>query len=123
MKFVFGDYKTFKTYGWKEFMITDSILRLVILKQIEFRRNFVKDYDCFTLFQTTKDAFSKKLQSLFERYAGKPVGIDLLRRAYITKFIDDENPSIARKKEIAERMLHSYTVQEIYRIVDSEEEV
>jgi hypothetical protein len=131
MKFVFGDYKTFKTYGVKEFMIDDDKVKTALIKHLNERTIKVKERNapqsqyqtCMTLFNTTKDAFAKKLQSIFERYAGKPVGIDLLRRAYITKFIEDENPSIARKKEIAERMLHSYVVQEIYRIVDSDEEV
>ena len=130
MKFVFGDYKTFKTYGIKEFMIEDDRLKCALIKHLDERNIKVRERNapqsqyqtCMTLFNTTKDAFAKKLQSLFERYAGKPVGIDLLRRAYITKFIDEENPSIARKKEIAERMLHSYVVQEIYRIVDSDSE-
>jgi hypothetical protein len=123
MKFVFGDYKTFKAYGWKEFVVEETMLKMALIKHILYRQDVVDRKDCFTLFNTTKDAFAKKLQSLFERYAGKPVGIDLLRRAYITKFIEEQNPSIAKKKELAEQMLHSYVVQEIYRIVDSDEEV
>jgi len=123
MKFIFGDYKTFKKYGVKEFAIEESSLKHALVRYLRSRWIIAGHKDCFTLFNTTKDAFAKKLQSLFERYAGKPVGIDLLRRAYITKFIEEENPSIARKKELAEQMLHSYVVQEIYRIVDSDEEV
>jgi hypothetical protein len=72
------------------------------------------------LFGVSKETFGKRLQDLFELYTGKRVGIDLLRRSYITRFIEDENPSIARKKEIAEQMLHSYQVQEVYRICKDE---
>jgi len=120
MKFVFGDYKTFKRYGVKEIPIKSDLLKCAIILWLKDVNSKSKKYtsNFHELFAWNKDGFAKKLQGLFLRYTGKPVGIDLLRRAYITKFINDENPSIARKKEIAEQMLHSYTVQEIYRIVD-----
>ena len=120
--FVFNTYKTSKVYGTKIHYTSDPLIERVLKEHIRIRFNGDYNTDKNLLFGVSKETFGKRLQDLFELYTGKRVGIDLLRRSYITRFIEDENPSIARKKEIAEQMLHSYQVQEVYRICKEEED-
>jgi integrase len=68
------------------------------------------------------DNLSQRVIRLFERVAGKSLGISMLRHAYITKMRSGKELTLLQKEALAHDMLHSTLTNELYRRVDTDTE-
>jgi hypothetical protein len=115
--FEFQVYKTCKTYGVVTLKAHPTIAELIKKKKSE---SFSKICYVSSLSRTK---MSERLSEIFVKCGGKPITITLLRHSYITAFYKDcPNPSIAVKKDLARKMLHSRFVQEVYNVIDLPDE-
>ena len=110
--FMLTDYKTAKTYGDVRIEIPDDLAE-VINDWFEFlgqEPEYIldKEYSGKTL--------SNYIRRVFEKYTGKPVGINLLRHARITHELSTPK-SIMEKRKLASSMLHSKERSEKYFVV------
>lgn len=107
--FQFNVYKTSSTYGPKTFPVSDELFAVL------------KDRPCGRLLETvdTANKLSKAVVSIFEKLAGKSMGIGLLRHSYITTFLSQPRRLVERI-ELAEMMFHSWTTQEEYHIIEND---
>ena len=110
--FILTNYKTAKTYGDVRIEIPDDLAE-VINNWFEFlgqEPEYLLDqvYSGKTL--------SNYIRRVFEKYTGKPVGINLLRHAKITHELSTPK-SILEKRKLASSMLHSKERSEKYFVV------
>jgi hypothetical protein len=115
--FEFQVYKTCKTYGVVTLKAHPTVAELIKKKKSE---SFSKI--CYVS-SLSRSKMSERLSEIFVKCGGKPITITLLRHSYITAFYKDcPNPSIAVKKDLARKMLHSRFVQEVYNVIDLPDE-
>lgn len=102
-----NNHKTFKRYGSIQNNLPASLSRRL--------RLFLKmNPGTTTLFTMNEQALSKKLQRLFKKYAGKPLGASMLRHSYISHFLSAA-PSYRKCQDLAKAMGHSLQLQLYYR--------
>jgi hypothetical protein len=106
MWFCFGKYKTFKTYGWVDVSVDRDLANIL--------RKWRDTYSPIHVYNGTPNMLCKRVMTLFKRHTGKATGIGLLRHSYIFDFYKG-NPTLRQKELLAEKMLHSVAVQELYR--------
>lgn len=109
MWFCFGRYKTFKTYGWRDVMVENDLARIL--------RKWRDTYSPVWVLNMSENALTKQVMTVFKKHSGKATGIGLLRHAYIFDFYTG-NPTLRQKELLAEKMLHSVAVQELYRTTE-----
>jgi hypothetical protein len=63
---------------------------------------------------STKNAYSKYIQSTFKRLFGRKTGVTMLRHIYITEKLDFGKLDDDELEEVAHQMLHSTTLQRKY---------
>jgi hypothetical protein len=102
--FVYNDYKTKNVYGKAEIAIDKNLL---ILLQLYASKN-----DSLAM---SRDTLSKRVISLFKKYAGKDMSVIMLRRSFITDCLS-KNLSENDKERIAKMMLHSKNIQAFYNV-------
>jgi hypothetical protein len=102
--FVYNDYKTKNVYGKAEIAIDKNLL---ILLQLYASKN-----DSLAM---SRDTLSKRVISLFKKYAGKEMSVIMLRRSFITDCLS-KNLSENEKESIAKMMLHSKNIQAFYNV-------
>lgn len=117
-KFVFNDYKTYKTYGQQVIPIEDKFLSNIIEYYINDKRLKSGDY-LFSLLRDKREvikepAFSKKISDVFEKVYGIPISVRFLRMSWATHFYSS-NPSIKQIKEFTKTMAHSKDESELYK--------
>ena len=104
-KFIFQVYKTFKHYGKQVYDIPPELKKL--LKNLSDREK---------LFNQDENGLSKKLMSLCEKHLGHSFGSNILRRMFITDFLDKKR-TVEERKKMSEIMGHSEAQQSLYNIV------
>jgi hypothetical protein len=102
--FVYNDYKTKNVYGKAEIAINKKLL---ILLQLYASKN--------ESLAMSRDNLSKRVISLFKKYAGKEMSVIMLRRSFITDFLSN-NVSENDKERMAKMMLHSKNIQAFYNV-------
>lgn len=113
--FVFNCYKTAKTYG-QQVVKAEWVVHHLI-------KHIHHNLKCWEVLPIkTPNSLVKYVKQAFASVGGKEITIGLLRHAYIVEFYKS-NPSIAKKEELARKMLHSRSIQECYRSenVDSDD--
>ena len=108
-RFVFNDYKTYKTYNKQVFEVP-KILSDVINKYINMKGLKNGDY-LFSLDRNKKEPiaqsnFSLKISKVFEKIYNIPISIRFLRISWASNLYKS-NPSIKQIKELSEIMAHS----------------
>ena len=63
----------------------------------------------------TECGLSRRIIQIFQRHTGKDVGISMLRHSFVSWVRKDE-PSYLEQKRVAEGMLHSVGINQLYRI-------
>lgn len=111
--FVFTDYKTADTYG-KVVVPVPKALAQVITEYFE-HLGHIPEYILGAKYNPV--VFSNFIRATFKKYTEKSVGINLLRHAYITEYLPTLK-TIKKKNEVARRMMHSKTTQELYNLPD-----
>lgn len=114
--FVLHDYKTQSTFGRVEFKAPAELLR--VLKEW-------KEYNPTEWLLVKKEGepmdahtLGQRVISIFARESGKPVGISMLRHAYITERRKGKELSLVEKEKLARSMLHSSLTNEYYKRMD-----
>lgn len=112
--FVFNTYKTAKHYERIDQTINDQLKTDIIEslkkhdRQYLFVNRFGKPYE-------NNSAFSKFVIRTFENLFNRPCGTTMLRHIYISEVIDHNKWSEKEKEEVSRMMLHSPSLQSIYR--------
>jgi hypothetical protein len=106
-----NNHKTEKTYG-----PIHTVLPAPLKKSVTA---YLKKYpDTKTLWPGMSDAqFSNHIASIFVPFTGKRIGINILRHAYISNFLEAA-PPLLEKEAVAKHMGHSVAEQELYRRLD-----
>ena len=113
--FVFNQYKTDKTYGTQTFPVSKKLNAVI---NIYLKYNPDNKY----LFQNnngeniTKSHLQKLITHSFKD-TGKTIGVNMLRHIVISDTIDTGD-KLKEKQDIAEKMGHSVTTQELYKKFD-----
>ncbi len=108
--FIFQDYKTSPTYGKLTIRINKD-LRKVIKHWLTLNTN----HEWLMGDDYTASWLSLRLRIIMKRLAGKEGGINILRHARITKYLEGQK-YIEEKKPLAHNMMHSNAVQEQYLV-------
>lgn len=108
--FIFRKYKTAKGYGEVEFPVPKPLAD--IIRQWFGVLGGVPTYLLGDA-EMTPNAFAIYVARTFKAYTGKEVGVSLIRHAYITHVYPSLR-SLAKKQELARKMLHSTDRQERY---------
>lgn len=108
--FIFRKYKTAKGYGEVEFPVPKPLAE--IIRQWFSVLGGVPTYLLGDA-EMTPNAFAIYVARTFKAYTGKEVGVSLIRHAYITHVYPSLR-SLAKKQELARKMLHSTDRQERY---------
>jgi hypothetical protein len=115
-KFIFGDYKTAKSYGVQRFDVPHKLFEqlLPIAKDRIGASLFYNERTKEKLAQSTfsermSDAVKAKVDPDFKKNAGPTV----FRHSYITHFLES-NPPTKKRKEIAKQMAHTIGMQLLY---------
>lgn len=114
--FVFRVYKTAKTYGAVEVMVSPA-LAAVITEWFGHLRSApgTPNYPKYLLGRAVEPADLLPLISHAFRSTKKDIGVNLLRHAYITEFMKTPR-SIKEREELALKMLHDKDTQEKYAV-------
>jgi hypothetical protein len=115
-RLVLDDYKTRRTYG----RYTEQMPVIVEHEMRESLSRFPRLY----LIQRAKSErpvsnkdFSDLLVDVFQKYVGKHITVDRLRRMWVTQRVDYNTMTIAETNDIARQMLHSPREQRRYKRV------
>lgn len=110
--FHLNNYKTKDTYGKQKFLIPDFISKMIKERYDEGNKFMISKTKDKT-FGGKDGALKQYIQRITKKYFGSPFGVNDIRKSVIASF---ENKSIQSKRELAKRMLNSYTTQqEIYK--------
>lgn len=110
IEFIFNVYKTSRSYGQQRFKIPNELKTFI--RSLNPKNNaFVFDG------RQSDKGISKFIQRTFDKYSSYDVGSQMLRRLYITDFLDKKRTQ-KEKKDLANMMAHSINEQGNYEIVD-----
>lgn len=111
--FVFNDYKTSGAYGTKKIKLSkkmNAMMNIYLKYHPDNKYLFGKDENI------SKNALQKKVIGAFAG-TGKTLGVSMLRHIVISDTVDTGD-KLKEKAELAEKMGHSVTSQEIYKKFD-----
>lgn len=95
------------------------VLRFMVCKYITDSRACSKEHvDPAYLFDFPEHEITRRLQSVFQRYTGKAISVNIIRHAYITKQTEGR-PGLAQLEAEAAEMGHSALTHEMYRRLDA----
>ncbi len=120
IKFVLRKYKTFKRYGEKTLLITDRVLKDVLINYLEeFKKPVLRAKQ--VMFPTAQGKyyqnFSSEISKVFKKATKKSITVNILRHIWISNLLKG-NPSLAQKKALADKMGHSIDLQSKYNRID-----
>jgi hypothetical protein len=110
-KFVFNDYKTYKTYKKQVFDVSESLSKII---------KGLKDSDFFISLERNKKEiisegnFSTKISNIFNKIYNIPISIRFLRMSWASSLYS-KNPTTKEIKEIAFKMAHSPAESSLYK--------
>ena len=113
---VMHDFKTSKALGPLTEAFDADISRDIRESLKLFPRAYV--FETASHKPMSETAYGKFVRDTFVELTGKAAGVTALRHAYITNNCDPTKKTVAELKKIAASMLHSYDVQQLYRLVD-----
>jgi hypothetical protein len=114
--FFFQNYKTAKTYGSVKIRMEEPVSQILKAHYFQRREKYVLPQ------HYTRAHLARVVPVILQRYAGKKCSIGLIRHAWVFDLYKT-NPTIQQKEDLARRMLHSVSVQELYRTAETSEEV
>lgn len=107
--FLFNVYKTSEKYGSVEVQMSKDLFK-VVSSRVSVGERLLADVN-------SANALSRRVIRIFEILSGKSMGIGLLRHSCITSYLSQIH-RIVDKMEFARQMLHSWTEQEEYHIIE-----
>ena len=116
-KFVFNDYKTYKTYKKQVFDVPESLSK-IINKYMTIKG--LKDGDFLISLERNKREiisegnFSTKISNIFNKIYNIPISIRFLRMSWASSLYS-KNPTTKEIKEIAFKMAHSPLESSLYK--------
>ena len=115
-RLIFNEFKTKQTYGIQSFDIAKDLADAL--------QPYIKDKKPGDPVFNTKNNkhiknFSEYLTSVFKKYTGKALTVNLIRHAFVSAFLK-KNTSVADRKAISNKMAHSVAVQGLYNRIDLE---
>ena len=116
-EFIFGNYKTKKSYGVQQFKLPESLAGVL--------KDYIKKWNPeYLLTNADKGPMGEhtlgvRIGRIFERYTKKTVGVSVLRHSYITFLRKDEKP-LDEQKDMASKMGHSVMMSMEYRKMKNE---
>lgn len=110
--FIFRDYKTSDTYGDTVVPVSPALKKVLE----EWFEHLGKIPEYILDVKYSNIVLSNYIRDVFKRITGKPVGVNLLRHARITKFLSAPKKGKA-KKDLAEKMMHSRSTQDTYHVI------
>jgi hypothetical protein len=115
-KFIFGDYKTAKSYGIQRFDVPQKLFEQLLpiakdrIGASLFYNNRTKEKLAQSTFsERMSEAVKAKVDPNFKKNAGPTI----FRHSYITHFLES-NPDTKKRKEIAMKMAHTIGMQLLY---------
>jgi hypothetical protein len=108
--FIFRKYKTAGGYGVVEIPVSKPLV--AVLKEWFEHLGSVPKY-LLGETATSSNTFAVYIAETFKKHTGKSLGVSLIRHSYITHVYPTLR-SLAKKEELARRMLHSTERQERY---------
>jgi hypothetical protein len=110
--FVFAEYKTYKRYGAHRVPVPASLKPILT----EWFQMVEPEW---LLLDTNGQPMPEWLLGqtiikMFEKHAGKSVGVSVIRHSYVSYMRKDETP-ILHKPELAKQLLHSPQMSQLYR--------
>jgi hypothetical protein len=117
-RFVFNKYKTAKHRGTLTIKIIpelhDILLDWTELNKTEYLlSSYIKSKKLSKPF--TENTLCRRITLIFQKYLDKSVTINTLRHSFITFMSKQEIENYNRKKENAEKMMHSVSMADTYR--------
>ena len=117
-RIIFNNYKTYKTYGQQDFLISDKDLNNIIDEYI-FKNGLKIDDYLFHLGRDRREVisqpnYSKKISNVFNKIYNIPISIRFLRMSHIS-YLLNKNPSIKQMEILADYMAHSPDEQGKYK--------
>ncbi len=120
---IFYNYKTKDVFGKQNYKLKDK-------KLIKDLQNYIKDENKnngdFLFSQSNgkpyKSTFSTLISNTFNSAVKKKLSVNLLRHSYISHILK-QGLTLNKRKEIAERMGHSLSIQSTYNVVDDKDDI
>jgi len=103
---VLNEFKTSRRYGTQTIPVPAKLHTII--------KKYLKANPTTILFNMNETHMSKKVGDVFEKLLGKRVTINILRHSYISHMKRNE-PSLKEKEGLAKSMMHSVTMDEMYR--------
>lgn len=122
-----NDFKNIKAFGAKSFKLNSKIKNeldeylAVLFNVIDDADHLLYMVGTKTLKPFTREAFATFTSRLFSKYSGKKISVNTLRHVFENNLIKSEgynDLTINQKKEIHDRLLHSYTTGQSYLKVE-----
>ena len=112
MEFVFREYKTQKTYGVVRIKVSKPLEKVIqeYLDSLKATPSYL-----FGEKEISPSYFAALVEKTMKRVVGKPVGVSLIRHAYITS-VYPSLKTIKQKELLARKMMHSTNLQEQYNL-------
>lgn len=112
MEFVFREYKTSKTYGVVRIKVSKPLEKVIqeYLDSLKATPSYL-----FGEKEISPSYFAALVEKTMKRVVGKPIGVSLIRHAYITAVFPSLK-TIKQKEDLARRMHHSTNLQEQYNL-------
>ena len=106
-KFIFNNYKTYKTYGKQQFEISNELLHIL--------NEYIDTYKLINkkLLGHTENDLSEKIKNIFIHFCNKSVTVNTLRHVYISHLFNNGELSWTKQQtDIANKMAHSKNMQQ-----------
>jgi hypothetical protein len=103
---ILNEFKTSRKYGTQTIPISSKLHTII--------KKYLKAHPTDVLFNITENMMSKKVGDVFEKLLGKRVTINILRHSYIS-YMKRKEPSLKEKEGLAKSMMHSVSMDEVYR--------
>jgi hypothetical protein len=119
-KIILQQYKTFKRYGKKEYILDKNLQRLVS-KLLKHNTSGFLLLNKNRKSKLTRNNLTLHLNRIFIKYTGKKIGSSLLRHIHSSE-LNKDKPTLQQQQEnennIQNKFLHSGMMNQLYRKVD-----
>lgn len=113
--FVFNNYKTKEFYGQQKLYVNSQLSKIL--------NDYIAKYNINgSLLGLSEDALKKRLMNVFNRYVGKDISVNILRKSFISNFLLIPRTD-AQKKDLARTMAHNMLTQSSYNKLNKVKDV
>lgn len=125
VEFIYNRYKTAKDYHTQKFPIESAELAGILRSYIPYKGLHAGDmlFSNQSGMRYRANAFSGMLGTMFKKYLGVRISVNLLRHSCIIAFLNERQRTVAEKKQLATKMGHSIHMQGLYHRIEQGEHV